>query len=411
MELEFTASEKVRSAIARIGRTEDVQFSPDGERLAVAGFRENRLLILGIETNLDSEPPTIALTGPLELESDALVLPHGLCWIDDRTLVVANREGLVAIFELPEKAASGKIRVSPVRILGGQATDLIKTPGSVSAAAVGLDLVELFVCNNYVHHVSRHLVDRRNDYALVASEMAIHDGLEVPDGVMVSPSGRWIAISNHGHAHVRIYRNDAELGPASRPQAVLKGVNYPHGVRFTADERTILVADAGRPFVQLYRSDGPWEGEREPDVSIRVISEESFARGSYNHYEGGPKGLDVTRDGRLMVISCHEEPFAFFDMRAVLKLGGVAAPADRPESDGAREALLRYLAADRSRVEQATMAIRLASKHDIGLVLNSPSYRITAPLRWARSTLRKANPWRLTRNAWARRRDRRSGAG
>jgi len=175
------------------------------------------------------------------------------------------------------------------------------------------------------------------------------------------------------------------------------GVSYPHGVRFTADERTVLVADAGEPFVQLYRSDGVWEGEHEPDASIRVISEESFARGSYNRYEGGPKGLDVTRDGRLMVTSCHEEPFAFFDVRSALKVGEVAKPVDRSESECGREALLRYLASDRSRVEQATMAIRLASKYDIGLVMSSPSYRITAPLRWARSTLRKADPRRWER--------------
>ena len=398
MEVKFTAGEEVRAAIARIGRTEDVQFSPGGGRLAVAGFSENRLLILGVEMNWDSEPPAIALTGPLELESDDLALPHGLCWIDERTLIVANREGLVVIFELPEKAASGKIRLSPVRIVGDEATDLIKTPGSVSAAPVGLDLVELFVCNNYVGYVSRHLVDRRNAYAPVVSEMAIRDGLDIPDGVMISPSGRWIAVSNHGHARVVIYRNDSELGPASRPQAVLKGVNYPHGVRFAADERTVLVADAGTPFVHLYRSDGVWDGEHEPDASIRVISDDSFTRGGYNRYEGGPKGLDVTRDGRLMVISCHEEPFAFFDMRSALSQGAVAKPVDRAESESARETLLRYLASEQSRVEEATMAIRLACKHDIGLVMNSPSYRITAPLRWARSTLRKADPRRIRRS-------------
>ncbi len=399
MLVEFTAGEEVRAAIARIGRTEDVQFSPEGGRLAVAGFNENRLLIFGIETNWDSEPPAIALTGPLELESDALVRPHGLSWIDERTLIVANREGQVAIFELPEKAASGKIRLSPVRIVGNETADLINTPGSVSASPVGLDLVELFVCNNYAHYVSRHLLDRRNAYAPIASEIVIRDGLDVPDGVMISPSGRWIAVSNHGHASVVIYRNDCELGPASHPQAVLKGVSYPHGVRFTADERTVLVADAGEPFVHLYRSDGVWEGEHEPDASIRVMSEESFTRGNYDRYVGGPKGLDVTRDGRLMVISCQEKPLAFFDVRSALNQGEVAKPVDRAESECAREAMLRYLASDRSRVEEATQAIRLASKLNIEKVTNSRSYKITAPLRWTLATLRKADPRQLERRS------------
>jgi len=49
MEIEYTASGKVRAAISRLGRTEDVQFSPGGGRLAVAAFNQNRLLILEIE--------------------------------------------------------------------------------------------------------------------------------------------------------------------------------------------------------------------------------------------------------------------------------------------------------------------------------------------------------------------------
>ncbi len=385
MLVEFTASKEVRAAIARIGRTEDVMFSPDGGRLAVAGFNENRLLILGIETVWDSEPPAISLTAPLELESDVLVQPHGLSWIDERTLVVANRRGQVAIFELPEKAASGKIRLSPVRIVGEDAVDLIYTPGAVSAAAVGLDLVELLICNNYANYVSRHLVDRRNSYAPIASEIVVRDGLEMPDGVMISPSARWIAVSDLGHQRVVIYRNDRELGPASRPHAVLKGVDHPHGVRFTADERAVLVADASKPLVRVYRSDGAWGGEHEPDASIRVMSAKSFKRGSKNGFVGGPKGLDVTRDGRLMVISCLEEPFAFFDMRLALNQSEVAKPVERSESEGVREALLRYLTADRSRIEEGTEAIRLTSKLELAKIRNSRSYKITAPLRWARA--------------------------
>ena len=394
MLIKFAAGKEVRAAIARIGRTEDVQFSPTGERLAVVGFNKNRLLILGIDTNWESEPPTIELSSPLELRSDTLAQPHGLCWIDERTLIVANREGLVAIFELPEKVTSGKIRLSPVRVVGKESVDLIYTPGSVFAAPVGLDLVELWICNNYAHYVSRHLVDRRNAYAPIASEIVICDGIDLPDGVVISPSGRWIAVSDSGHTRVVIYRNDCQLGPSSHPQAVLKGVNHPHGVRFTIDERTVLVADASVPFVRLYRSDGAWEGDYDAATSIRVMSEESFARGNYNGYLGGPKGLDVTRESRLMVISCLEEPFAFFDMRSVLNQGEVAKPVDRAESECAREALLRYLAPDRSRVAEATDAIRFASRLDIEKILRSRAYRITAPLRWARATLSKARPYR-----------------
>jgi len=397
MEIGYSASSDVLAAIERIGRTEDVQFSPDGDRLAVAGFTENRILVLRIETDWDSEPPRVAFASALEVDSDELESPHGLSWLDDRTLAIANRSGHLTIFELPEEPSSGRIRLSPVRILGDNATDLLKTPGSVSAVPVGLDLFELIVCNNYVHHISRHLVDRRDGYALVASDILTHDGLAVPDGVTHSPSGHWIAVSNHGHHNVLIFRNDAGLSPASRPQAVLNGIQYPHGVRFAADGKAIFVADAGAPFVHVYRSEGEWAGEHQPHTSVRVLSEECYLRGRTDPSQGGPKGVDFTRDGRLMVISCEEERFAFFDVTALLARHMSEEPTTASEAETARDAFLRYMASDRRKVDEATAAIRRATDLQILGMVESRSWRITAPLRSAKAALRRTAP-----NLWSK---------
>ena len=392
MEIEYTASDEVRATISRLGRTEDVQFSPGGGRLAIAAFNENRLVVLGVETSWDAGPPTVTLGNSLEVESDALQSPHGICWIDEQTIVVANRTGQLVIFELPDEPTSGQIDLSPVKTLGDNANDLLKTPGSVSAVPVGADLIELIVCNNYVHHVSRHLVDRRNGYAPIASEVLIHDGLTIPDGVTHSPSGCWIAVSNHGHHNVLLFRNDRDLGPSSQPQGMLSGIAYPHGLRFTHDGNSILVADAGAPLVHLYRSEGDWAGEHLPDTSIRVLSDESFQRGSSDPTTGGPKGIDVTRDGKLMVISCHEEPLAFFDVRESLdqRLGAQANNA--VEAESTRESVLRYMAFDRLKLEEATAAIRRATDLEIGMMMHSRSWRITAPLRSVTAALRKIAP-------------------
>jgi DNA-binding beta-propeller fold protein YncE len=392
MKISYSASSDVRAAIDRIGRTEDVQFSPDGSRLAVAGFTENRILVLGIEADWDTDDPKVAFTKSLEFNSDELRNPHGLSWLDDRTLAIANRSGHLTIFELPEEPASGRTQLSPVRTLGDHATDLLKTPGSVSAVPVGLDLFELIVCNNYVHHISRHLVDRRDDYALIASDVLTHDGLAVPDGVTHSPSGRWIAVSNHGHHNVLIFRNDADLSPASRPVAVLNGIQYPHGVRFSEDGRTILVADAGAPFVHVYRAWKEWTGDLQPDVSVRVLSEESYLRGRTDPSQGGPKGVDITADQRLMVISCEEERFAFFDVRDLLAQSEPAESTIASEAESAREAFLRYLAFDSRRVEEATAAIQRATDLQILAMVESRSWKITAPLRSAKAAIRRTAP-------------------
>ena len=392
MQIEYSATGDVRAAISRLGRTEDVQFSPDGGRLAVTAFNDNRILVLGIDVRSDAEPPTIAITSWLELESDALQQPHGISWIDERTIAVANRNGQLVIFELPQELTSGSITLEPVKTLGIDTSDLLKTPGSVSTVPAGADLIEFVVCNNYVHHVSRHLIDRRNGYAPIASEILIRDGVTVPDGVAHSRCGRWLAISNHGHHNVLLFRNDRELGPRTRPQAVLTGMNYPHGVHFAENGRSILVADAGAPFVHLYRSEGDWTGEHRPETSIKVLTDESFKRGNKDPTTGGPKGIDVTADGRVMVATCQEQPIAFFDLQKCIAPRRAAVPDDASEAEVARESILRYMAFDQLRMDEATAAIRRANEFEMDILIHSRSWRITAPLRWAVAASRKVTP-------------------
>ena len=80
----------------------------------------------------------------------------------------------------------------------------------------------------------------------------------------------------------------------------------------------LYVTDAGRPFLFKYRqpADG-WRGTLPPAAVARVLSEEVFLRGRLNPQEGGAKGLDLTRDGSLLAVTCEEQPLAVFDVAAL----------------------------------------------------------------------------------------------
>jgi len=381
MRIGVRADEAVKDALARIGRTEDVAFSPSGDRVAIAALVENLVLLVDVDTDPDDAGAPIRLAGAVEIRSAALNRPHGLTWLADGHLIVANREGAVVVFEVPADGRQQDRLILDPMLTIGYPNEPVVTPGSLSVFNVGAGLFELLVCNNYVHTVSRHLVDARAGIALVSTDVLLSGGIDVPDGVAHSPSGQWVAVSNHYDHCVNLYRNTAELGRTPAPCGLLTGLQYAHGLRFSADETALVVADSGAPFIHLFRAEnGDWEGERAPALSFRVMTEGEFESARDNPEEGGPKGLDLSPDGRLLAVTCTQLPLAFFDFAAI---AGPLASAPRTAPDDAergREALLRFLAAARRTLEDAADQRRSADE-DVRRMLQSRSWRITAPLR------------------------------
>jgi DNA-binding beta-propeller fold protein YncE len=389
MQLPVRATESVLAALGEIGRTEDVQFSPDNTQLAIAGFRKDRILVLDVTIGGGE----VVLTDCLNVESPAFQYPHGLFWLDSETLIVANRTGEVPIVSIAgAKPVARTLTPTLLQTIHRDDTDLLRSPGSVTARRIGRDLVEVLVCNNYAHYVSRHLLDASRRYAMIFTDIVAAAPLDIPDGIAQAGSARWFAVSNHRGHNVLLYRNPAGLtaGPL-RPAGVLHAIAYPHGLRFTPDERFILVADAGSPFVYLYASDtGDWYGNREPVASLRVIDEESFRRGQASPEEGGPKGLDIDRHGSVIVVSCEEQPIVFVDIRGELAAAGVtgSGPAPEPQIEDERELLVgRLEAANR---ELGTLRGDLNRvRHELAATTSSVRWRMTAPLRRLMSRLRR----------------------
>ncbi|HET7716663.1 MAG TPA: hypothetical protein VFK86_13650, partial [Bauldia sp.] len=246
--------------------------------------------------------------------------PHGLTFLDSDTLIVANRAGTLPLFRLPPQgSASGSITLHAEPTAGDTAFRDVVSPGSVAATPVGRDCYQVFVCNNFAHRVTRHRLKWARSPKIRKNKVLIAAGLSIPDGIAVSPSERWIAISNHTTGSVLIYRNNRALGPETLPVGRLEDAGYPHGVRFTRDGQFIFVADAGTPVVNVYLGiGGDWRGTRKPIHSIRVLTDEAYLRGHVNPEEGGPKGIDIDGGGRVLATTCEEQPLAFFDLRATL---------------------------------------------------------------------------------------------
>jgi len=363
-ELELSGPAPVRRALDGLGRTEDLAFSPDNRRLAIAGFGRHRVFLLDLAIDAGVGAVSVAVTGLTELRSPSLCEPHGLCFLDDRTLVVANRGGEAPIFSVPRPACGVRqLEVEPVATIRAGVTDGVTTPGSVEAWLLAPGLYEVVVCNNYANTVSRHLVDSRDRCRVLGSELLLAAGLDIPDGVSVSRDRRWLAVSNHNTHSVLVFRCSPDLAPDSQASGELRGVAYPHGLRFTEDGSHLVVADAGAPCIHVFAAKGgEWSGDHDPVTTLEVMDGETFQRGRYNPQEGGPKGLDIDRTSRLLAVTSEHQPLVVFDAREMLTTAPRPPSACLSHGDSGNEATRSALLREVARV--ARLERSLAGRHE-----------------------------------------------
>jgi len=313
-EVDYDAPQQVRDAVASLGRTEDAKFSPSNRRLAVAGFGDSKIVVFGVSITVSGPSKSIALTDVAEISSPHIDHPHGVDFIDDETIVVANRYGRPCVFRLPS-GATGRHELEPLVVVDSED---ISSPGSVAVIRNELGPSDALICNNYVHTVTKHRLDL-NEARSIKNETLLGKWLNIPDSICVSKDRQWIAVSNHNSHAIFLYENNPTLGASRRPDGILRSY-FPHGVRFTSDDRYIFGVSAGSPYVNVYETGAAgWRGVRRPLLSFRVLNPEDFTRGQDGRRaDGGAKGIDIHNATNVLVTTCEIRPLAFFDLTPVL---------------------------------------------------------------------------------------------
>jgi DNA-binding beta-propeller fold protein YncE len=378
-EIAYEASGAVLAALARLQRTEDVAFSPNGRRLALAAFDRNVIAIADVCLERDGRRPRVTVTVVTELSSPRLNGPHGVEFLDDDTILVGNRRGDVSVFRLPEDGARFvPNELEAIDLPAVRGFKLLDGPAALAIADRTKNEAELLVCNTYGNRVTSHLFDRdaAGAVAVTANRVLVARRLVVPDGVAVSPDGAWIAVSNHAGHRVMLYERSSSVHEASDPQGILRGAWCPHGICFSADGRALFVADADSLFIHVYERNGDtWRGVQfHPADSVQAVDGEAFERWHRPGRQGGPKGLGIDRDGHVLAVTFEHQPPAFFDVGEILRRCAGRRPND------ARQLTHELQIMDQEQLANAWLEARVAT------IEATMSWRITKPLRRLKAT-------------------------
>ena len=313
-QIHFEAPQHVRDAVASLGRTEDVRFSPSNRRLAIAEHFGNKIVIFEVSIDPSQNSRSIAVTSVVKISSAHLKRPHGIDFIDDKTIIVANRDGQACIFGLPSETMGGKCELEPLAVLNFPE---ISSPGSIAVTKNEQGLYEALICNNYTNKITRHLFDFGEGCSFKNNTVLLKKWILHPDGICVSKERQWIAVSNHPTHAIFLYKNDLSLNASSTPSGVLRHY-YPHGLRFASADRLVIASSAGSPYVNIYQaSELDWRGVHGPVLSIKVLSDEEYLRMRDARTEGGPKGIDINNATDVLVMTCEQQPLAFFDLGSI----------------------------------------------------------------------------------------------
>ncbi len=321
-------------------RTEDIRFSPSGRMLAAVATT-GRVIFCRV----DITSQEVRVSQRAEFSSPSLMSPHGIEFLGEDVIAVANRMDGVIFFRVPAPDTwSERDTLVPIHTMGskwfgdtGASRELRGRTVSTGPGSIRAHGCELFVCCSKANSVTSHGFQLRDGTVETGEERLVaRDGIEIPDGIAVSPDGRWMAVSDHDHQRVLIYSLQDNTQTCVLRDAALC---HPHGLCFDPSGQRLFVADAGGRKLHVFAVEKDWSTDASRSTyKIDAVEADAFDRTredteeQFRALEGGVKGIDIDPSGRVLVTTCRHQTVRFFEIQPTLRerifngVTGVIAP-------------------------------------------------------------------------------------
>jgi DNA-binding beta-propeller fold protein YncE len=300
----FVVGEAIQTIMPQgdVSRYEGITFSPAGDRIAVATSEGNTILIYRRHADgLFEDAPAVRLNGPgarLDYPHDAAFAQVG----DRELLAVANRGGTIGIWEKHRDDAA--YPPDPAFEIGGPEAELNYSDG---VAFVPPHNDHLAVCNLLEGTVTFYRMTATAPVAFRKKPvfMLRHPCIKEPDGIALSPCGRWLASANHGNNSISVFRRRSRWLTGTRlrfhadPVSVIRddSLRYPHSVAFSPRSNALVATNAGANYFNVYArlTEGSRHGWAQEPTAQHIVGDETTFRAvnAGNKMEGGPKGIAI----------------------------------------------------------------------------------------------------------------------
>jgi 6-phosphogluconolactonase (cycloisomerase 2 family) len=323
-------------------RTEDIKFSPSGRRLVIVATEG---CILVFKVNLKARP--IEVVFEQEIRSTRLLVPHGIDFITEDIVVVANRDADLAFYSIPPPSTKLQHRAMPQFLdplnefqsekfgRTGFRRELRGRPLYCGPGSVRIFNNILYVCCNFKNTVSAHKYSiEKKSIHVQGDTLIMHDGLEVIDGLAFSKDGQYLAVSDHDHNRIVVSRrieniSDATDLPMSFEYSCSlrdKDMHYPHGLCFDFDGQRIFAGDAGGRLIHVFETSYGWSKDMSSSIEKPYgVDQSAFLKSraivdeSVRNLEGGAKGLDIDQSTNILVVTTRHQVLRFFEISTVTR--------------------------------------------------------------------------------------------